>query len=37
MLGEGMPWHIIMFFFVLGIVFGAMSGKAGSDKTPIKQ
>lgn len=27
MLGEGMPWHIIMIFFVLGIFMGIKSGK----------
>lgn len=27
MLGEGMPWHIILIFFVVGILFGIRSGK----------
>lgn len=27
MLGEGMPWHIIMFFFILAIVIGAVNAK----------
>lgn len=26
MLGEGMPWHIIMVFFALGAIIGIMNG-----------
>ena len=27
MLGEGMPWNIIMVFFIIGIFAGVKSGK----------
>jgi hypothetical protein len=27
MLGEGMPWHIILIFFAAGILFGINSGR----------
>lgn len=27
MLGEGLPWHIIMPFFILGLILGINSGK----------
>jgi hypothetical protein len=27
MLGEGMPWSIIMIFFIAGVLFGINSGK----------
>lgn len=27
MLGEGMPWHIILVFFAIGIFSGISSGK----------
>lgn len=27
MLGEGMPWHIIMVFFALGVYLGIKSGQ----------
>ena len=27
MLGEGMPWHIILVFFFLGIIVGLLNGK----------
>lgn len=26
MLGEGMPWHIILIFFALGVLLGRNSG-----------
>jgi hypothetical protein len=27
MLGQGMPWHIILIFFVIGAVIGGMNGR----------
>lgn len=27
MLGEGMPWHIIIVFFIIGALMGVKSGK----------
>lgn len=27
MLGQGMPWHIIMIFFIIGAVIGGMNGR----------
>ncbi len=31
-LGEGVPWNIIMFFFSLGIFYGMKNGKEALDK-----
>jgi len=27
MLGEGMPWHIIMVFFLIGAIVGGMNAR----------
>jgi hypothetical protein len=32
MLGEGMPWHIILVFFVIGIFAGINGGKKDKKK-----
>lgn len=29
MLGTGMPWHIILPFFIIGIVLGLVSAQTG--------
>ena len=36
MLGEGMPWHIIMIFFVIGIFAGINGGKKGKKRSEDK-
>lgn len=33
MIGSGMPWHIIMSFFAIGIVAGLISAKMARQKT----
>jgi hypothetical protein len=32
MLGEGMPWHIILIFFTIGILWGYNNGKRENRK-----
>jgi len=32
MLGEGMPWHIILIFFLIGVFAGINSGKKDERK-----
>ena len=37
MLGEGMPWNIIMVFFVIGIFAGINSGKKDKKKSEARE
>ncbi len=32
MLGEGMPWHIIMVFFLIGAIVGGMNANKESQQ-----
>jgi len=32
MLGEGMPWHIILTFFAIGLLMGLISARMGREK-----
>ncbi len=36
MLGEGMPWHIIMVFFVIGVFAGINGGKKDKKRSEEK-
>jgi hypothetical protein len=33
MLGEGLPWHIVLVFFFLGALIGINNGKKQASKT----
>lgn len=33
MLGEGMPWHILLPFLLLGVLIGISSMRGGDKKT----
>jgi len=37
MLGEGMPWHIILVFFLVGVLLGINSGKKQLKSTKTKK
>jgi uncharacterized membrane protein len=37
MLGEGMPWHIILIFFALGVFLGRSAGLKEKKEESVKK